>query len=88
MPNIATLGDKLSHGGTIITASTKRKVNGKYVARLGDKCHCTIHGPTTIITVSAGMPKTDGKPTAHANAKTACGAQILPSPHRNIQDSK
>jgi uncharacterized Zn-binding protein involved in type VI secretion len=86
MPTIATIGDRLSHGGRIITGSTTRKVHGKRVARMGDKCHCRIHGTTKISVVSGKMPKTDGRLTAHAGAKTKCGARIIRASHKNTQD--
>lgn len=82
---ISTVGDKTSHGGRVITGSSTRKVNGRKVARLGDKCTCPIHGATSIVQVTNKMPKTDGRLTAHSGAKTACGATILRATHKNSQ---
>lgn len=84
---IATLGDKTSHGGRIITASRSRKVEGNFVARLGDLCTCPTHGVTIITQITAKMPTTDGLPTAHEGAKTACGAILLRSPWNAKQGS-
>ncbi len=79
---IATVGDLTSHGGKILTGSPTRKLNGKMVARVGDKCSCPTHGSTFILTVvGCGRPKTDGRNTAHSGAITACGAKILISPN-------
>lgn len=77
---IATFFDKTSHGGRVITASTTRRANGNFVARLGDLVLCPIHGITVITQVTNDMPKTDGRPTAHEGAKTSCGAMLLRSP--------
>lgn len=77
---IATFADKTSHGGRVITASTTRRVNGNFVARLGDLVWCPRHGVTIISVVTAAMPLTDGRPTAHEGAKTSCGATLLRSP--------
>jgi uncharacterized Zn-binding protein involved in type VI secretion len=79
------LGDKTSHGGTIISGSDTRKVRGKPVARLGDKVTCPVHGTNSIVVVTAKMPQTDGRPTAHSGAKTACGASIIRAPDREEQ---
>jgi uncharacterized Zn-binding protein involved in type VI secretion len=75
----SVMGDKLTHGATIITGSPTRKVNGQPVARLGDMVDCPIHGKNPIVQVTGGMPMTDGRLTAHETAKAACGAVILPS---------
>lgn len=77
---IASLGNQTSHGGWVVTASHKRRVNGNFVARLGDLCTCPIHGVNMIVEVTADMPKTDGLPTAHEGAKTLCGAVLLRNP--------
>ena len=85
MGTIATVGDKTTHGGKILTGSTKRKVNGRRVARVGDACSCPKHGKTKIVKVIGKQPKTDGRDTAHSGAITACGAKILPASHKNKQ---
>jgi uncharacterized Zn-binding protein involved in type VI secretion len=85
MHTIATVGDKTSHMGTVITGSNTRYVKGKPVARLGDTCTCPKHGMTKIVQVLNIMPMTDGRPTAHSGAITACGAKIIQAPHQNSQ---
>ena len=86
MPHtISTVGDRTTHGGTVITGSPTRMVQGKKVARLGDMCSCPIHGKTRIVRVLDIMPRTDGLPTAHSDAMTACGAKIIKSPNREEQ---
>lgn len=85
MRKIARVGDRTSHGGRVITGSKKRKVGGRFVARKGDKCSCPVHGRTTIVTITSKMPYTDGRLTAHAGAKTGCGARLLSGTHRNYE---
>lgn len=45
------LGDKTTHGGVVISASSTMIVNGKPVALVGDKVSCPIpgHGTNAII---------------------------------------
>ena len=74
----ARLGDKSSHGGTIITGSLTTMVNGRPVARMGDKHVCPIpgHGVTPIVTGSL-KTTTDGRPNAGMGDTTGCGATIV-----------
>jgi uncharacterized Zn-binding protein involved in type VI secretion len=50
-------------------------VDGKPVARLGDKVSYPLHGDTVV---NSGSPTyiTDGKPTARDGDTTACGAKL------------
>lgn len=72
------VGDKTSHGGEVTTGSPNMIVDGKEVARLGDKATCPLHGDTVI---GAGSPTyiTDGQPTARHGDTTACGATLIAS---------
>ena len=67
--------DPTSHGGKVLAGSAKMIVDGKPVARVGDKVSCPIHGDTTI---ASGSPTyiTDGQPTARDGDTTACGATL------------
>ncbi len=38
------LGDKTTHGGSIISASSTMVVNGKKVALIGDEVSCPVTG--------------------------------------------
>lgn len=57
------LGDKTTHGGSVISASSTMLVQGKTVVLLGDMVSCPIpfHGVNPII---EGSPEwfSDGKP--------------------------
>ena len=69
------VGDPSSHGGTVMEGSDTMIVDGKPVARLGDKVSCPIHGDTTIDSGSETY-LTDGRPTARDGDTTACGATL------------
>ncbi|MTV55508.1 PAAR domain-containing protein [Pseudoduganella buxea] len=75
---LITLGDKTSHGGTVVEASQLSDTGGKGIARVGDKVMCPKpgHGATTIV---SGDPTLiiDGKPAARHGDKTSCGATLI-----------
>ncbi|UIN21233.1 PAAR domain-containing protein [Herbaspirillum frisingense] len=75
---VIVLGDKTSHGGTVVAASGLTMVGGKQVARIGDRVSCPTHGSTTI---TSGDPTTvvDGAPVARDGDKTSCGAVLIAS---------
>lgn len=87
MKGVARKGDKISHGGEIITASGDVMSDGKQVARVGDKVVCKKHGNVTIVS-GAGTVTTNTRPTARIGDKTSCGATIITgSSKRLIGDS-
>jgi uncharacterized Zn-binding protein involved in type VI secretion len=51
------LGDKSSHGGTVLEASSFTSGGGSGVARVGDKVSCPIpgHGTGPIVSGDPGM---------------------------------
>lgn len=74
------LGDKTSHGGTVIEASSESSIGGIRIARLGDSHACPIpgHGVNPIVTGDATL-LIDGKPAARVGDMTACGATLISS---------
>ncbi|EKS6738780.1 PAAR domain-containing protein [Enterobacter ludwigii] len=74
------LGDKTTHGGQVISASSTMIVNGKMVALIGDKVSCPIigHGINSII---EGSPEwsSDGKAIAVDGCRSECGCQLISS---------
>lgn len=72
---VIRVGDSTSHGGTVAEGSEHFIVDGKPVARVGDKVTCPLHGDTTIDSGSATYI-TDGRPTARDGDTTACGATL------------
>jgi uncharacterized Zn-binding protein involved in type VI secretion len=78
--NFILLGDKTSHGGTVIEASGQSSVGGVRIARVGDKVACPIrgHGVCPIVTGDPTMMM-DGTAVARTGDLTACGAQLIAS---------
>ncbi|MDK9605694.1 PAAR domain-containing protein [Lelliottia wanjuensis] len=72
------LGDKTTHGGSVISATSTMVVNGKKVALVGDKVSCPIpgHGVNQIV---EGSPEwsSDGKAIVVDGCKCQCGCQVI-----------
>lgn len=75
---LITLGDKTSHGGTVLEASSMSDTGGKGIARVGDKVSCPIpgHGNNPIVSGDQTLI-VDGKPAARHGDKTSCGATLI-----------
>lgn len=75
---LIVIGDKTSHGGTVIEASGFTSTGETAIARVCDKVSCPKkgHGVCPIVT---GDPTLiiDGKPAARAGDTTACGAVLI-----------
>lgn len=78
---IILIGDKTDHGGVVIEGSPNSDINGKRIARIGDKVTCPKKGHGGVTTIISGDPNTivDGKPVARHGDKTACGATLISS---------
>ena len=76
MPQVARLGDAISHGGVIVQGSPNVFVDGRPVARRGDKVVCALHGPQTIISASSKV-YANGLGVARIGDTTSCGATII-----------
>lgn len=88
MPGVARLGDSISHGGRIISASGDTFADGLAVARIGDSVMCDKHGLTHIVNGAEGTT-TNKLQTARVGDSTACGATIVEgSSTRVIGDMK
>lgn len=72
------VGDKLSHGGSVVTGSGETDIDGKPVSRIGDKAVCVVHGATTIVSGDATVI-VDGNPVARHGDRTDCGATLIAS---------
>lgn len=75
---VVRLGDPTTHGGVVSQGSDNFLIDGKPVARLGDKVSCPLHGDT-VINSGSQTYITDGKPTARHGDKLACGATLIAS---------
>ena len=82
---LIVLGDKTSHGGSVIEASPHSDSGGKPIARMGDKTVCPKHGPNPIVEGDATLI-VDGKPAARHGDKTACGATLIAGQQATIDN--
>jgi uncharacterized Zn-binding protein involved in type VI secretion len=75
------VGDKTSHGGTVIQGAPTSDSGGIQIARVGDKVTCPKkgHGGTTVIATGDPTCIIEGKPAARHGDKTACGAVLIAS---------
>ncbi len=76
MPAIAHLGDVLSHGGSVATASPDVYAQGRQVARVTDRAFCAQHGVVTIVTGAATV-MVNGLAAAHHGSLCSCGALVI-----------
>jgi uncharacterized Zn-binding protein involved in type VI secretion len=79
------LGDKTSHGGAVVEASTHSDTGGVGIARMGDKTMCPLHGSALIVTGDSTLI-VDGKPAARHGDKTACGATLIAGQQATIDN--
>jgi len=82
--NFIRLGDKTTHGGTVVTAwgAGFQTVDGIPVACIGDMVSCPKKGHgTNPITKGATGPDVscNGKVIAREGDTTACGSQLISS---------
>ncbi|AKJ43183.1 PAAR domain-containing protein [Pragia fontium] len=80
MKGFILVGDKTTHGGVVISASSSMVIDGKNVALIGDKVSCPIigHGVNEII---EGSPNwvSDGKVVVVDGCRCQCGCQVISS---------
>jgi uncharacterized Zn-binding protein involved in type VI secretion len=79
------LGDKTSHGGTVLEASQHSDSGGIGIARVGDKASCPMHGNSPIVSGDATFI-VDGKPAARHGDKTGCGAVLIAGQQATIDN--
>lgn len=77
--SIIILGDKTSHGGTVIRASGVATVNGKPIALINDLVECPKCKGTYPIIEGTTMITYLGQAVAVEEMKTACGATLIGS---------
>lgn len=80
MKRVILLGDKTTHNGTVITASSKMLINGQKVALVGDLVICPQkgHGVNKIIT-GANYFYLLGRPVAVDTSISECGCRLIAS---------
>ncbi|MYM26938.1 PAAR domain-containing protein [Duganella sp. CY15W] len=77
---LIVIGDKTTHGGTVISADMTFDINGKCVARIGDMTVCPKCKGVFPIKSGAG-DLVDGSGSGYARHldSTACGAKLISS---------
>jgi uncharacterized Zn-binding protein involved in type VI secretion len=78
MPGVIRIGDKTTHGGTVLQGSSGVKFMGKEVSCLMDKVSCPLHGNTFIAEGDEGS-KINGKPIALHGYRCGCGCTLISS---------
>lgn len=78
MPGIIRIGDKTTHGGTVLVGSSGLKFMGKEIACMMDKVSCPIHGTTFIAEGDTGS-KCNGRPIALHGHRCGCGCTLITS---------
>ncbi|MCP1573960.1 putative Zn-binding protein involved in type VI secretion [Herbaspirillum rubrisubalbicans] len=76
-PPFITVGDKTSHGGTVISGDQAFLIHGKAVAGIGDLTVCPHCKGAFPITSGAEDMMTKGKAPAREGDRTACGAILI-----------
>jgi uncharacterized Zn-binding protein involved in type VI secretion len=79
------VGDDTDHGGKVISGSSAHTINGKGIARKGDKVDCpqtypggAPHGEN-LITEGESSCLIDGMPVALEGHKAECGCALVGS---------
>lgn len=76
---VIVLGDKTSHGGTVITCAPTTDTLGKGWARVGDMVSCPLCKGIFPISQGDDSLKEDGRAVAYHGCKVACGAMLISS---------
>jgi uncharacterized Zn-binding protein involved in type VI secretion len=71
------LGDKTSHGGTVITANSRMTIDGKPVACVGDQVVCPFCKGTFVILGSGKKTTLDGKEMACEGDLVSDGSYLM-----------
>lgn len=78
MKNAVVLGDKTSHGGIVISASSSFDIGNKTVALLHDNVSCPEHGTNPLVECVMDYEE-GGKGIVVHGCKSACGAVVYAS---------
>jgi len=73
---LIVVGDALQTGGSVLTGSPHTDIDGRAVARVGDKIICSRHGAGSIVSGDATLI-IDGQPVARNGDKTSCGCALV-----------
>lgn len=87
MTGIVRLGDNSSHGGSMITANGRFKVNGIQACVNGDLHSCPIPGHGTTAIVSVSPTKSNGQCVSKIGDQVGCGAVIVSGSQNSFIDN-
>ena len=73
------LGDETTHGGKVISATSRYILHGIAVALEGDMTHCPKCKGDYAILPTPGAATENGKTLAHEGTGTECGARLVAS---------
>ncbi len=73
------LGDETTHGGKVISATSRYILHGVAVAKANDLTQCPKCKGTFPILSSAGAATEGGETLAFDGTSTACGATLIAS---------
>ncbi|MBH1553086.1 PAAR domain-containing protein [Stenotrophomonas maltophilia] len=73
---LIVVGDALQTGGSVLTGSPHTDIEGRAVARVGDRVMCARHGPGSIVTGDSTLV-IDGQPVARDGDKASCGCALM-----------
>ncbi|TBM29553.1 PAAR domain-containing protein [Hafnia paralvei] len=76
MKKVVVIGDPISHGGSVISASSSIDISGKRAALFGDTVNCAKHGTNRIKQCDMSYDE-EGKGIVVDGCQTECGAQVI-----------
>lgn len=76
---VIVIGDKTTHGGTVLQGSHSMTAGGKNIALQGDLVSCPKCKGNYPIAEGSSKMSADGKGVALEGMKTTCGAELIAS---------
>ena len=83
---LIVLGDKTTHGGTVISCGLTTDTLGRGWARVGDMVSCRRCRGVFPISQGDSNLTDDGKPVAFHGCKVACGASLIASQGHTVTE--
>lgn len=74
---IIVVGDATTGGGKVVSGSGATDIDGKAVARVGDKATCPKHDGTFPIVSGDASVVIDGQAVARHGDRLSCGCQLI-----------
>lgn len=74
---IICVGDKTTHGGVVLEGDPIVKIEGRPVARKGDKVSCPMCKGIYVIVEGDENLQVNGRAMALEQMRTSCGARLI-----------